>query len=282
MTANVIEPLACAWMISRWCGDAVRFSRVKEVVALIVCAAGVNAATASLGAGTAAVTSASPFWNTWQTWWVSNGLGILLVAPLIVAWSGVQDWLRGLRWELAVEPGLFMAAWCAAGWLIFQPVGTFHPLAPNPYMLVGLLAWPALRLGQRSVTLALVLLAILAVTSKAVIAGPLLWGGADAVERLLAVQVCIAFLAATGLLLTASYTETQSAERDFREGHNRLRALGDNLPNGMVYQIVRERDGSERFLYVSAGVEQLTGVPVEEVLARLPCWSVATPAKPVS
>src|ERR1017187_6104007 len=57
MTASVTESLAGAWLISRWCGEAVRFSRVKEVVALIVCATAVNACTALIGAGTASFIS---------------------------------------------------------------------------------------------------------------------------------------------------------------------------------------------------------------------------------
>lgn len=266
VTANIFESLAGAWLISRWCGDAVRFYRVKEVLALIACATGVNACTALLGAGTAAFTGASPFWDAWQTWWVADGLGILLVTPLIVTWSDFRDWFRGLRGERRLESWLFMATWCAAGWLVFRPVATFHPLSAQPYMLLGLLVWPALRLGPRSVTLALALLAILAVTSKAVSAGPLVGGGADPLESLLMAQVRFAFMTATGLLLAASYAEAQAAERSAREGHNRLRALGDNLPNGMVYQGVREHDGSMRFLYLSGGIEPMTGVSPEEVL----------------
>jgi integral membrane sensor domain MASE1 len=198
VTANVTESLASAWLISRWCGDAVRFYRVKEVVALIACATAVNACTAFAGAGTASFISSSPFWNTWQTWWVAHGLGILLVTPLIVTWSDFQDWFRGLRWERTLESWLFIIAWCAVGWLAFRPVATFHPLSHQPYVLLGLLAWPALRLGQREVTLALVVLAALAVSSEAVSAGPLLWGGADILARLLAVQVWLAFIAAAG------------------------------------------------------------------------------------
>jgi PAS domain S-box-containing protein len=46
-----------------------------------------------------------------------------------------------------------------------------------------------------------------------------------------------------------------------------LRALGDNLPGGMVYQLARELDGHSRFLYVSAGIEALHGVSTQAVLA---------------
>src|ERR1035437_8695577 len=31
VTASVTESLACAWLISRWCGEVVQFNRVKEV-----------------------------------------------------------------------------------------------------------------------------------------------------------------------------------------------------------------------------------------------------------
>ena len=46
----------------------------------------------------------------------------------------------------------------------------------------------------------------------------------------------------------------------------RLRLLGDNLPDSMIYQLERQEDGSARFLYVSAGVERLHGHKAEAVL----------------
>lgn len=62
-------------------------------------------------------------------------------------------------------------------------------------------------------------------------------------------------------------TRRDAAERQVRENEARLRALTDNLPGGMVYQIRTGLDGSERqFLYVSQSHEQLTGVPAEAVL----------------
>ena len=63
-------------------------------------------------------------------------------------------------------------------------------------------------------------------------------------------------------------TQRAEAERLLRENEARLRALTDNLPSGMVYQIATGRDGSERrFLYVSQSHEKLTGIPADAVLA---------------
>ncbi|HEV2568755.1 PAS domain S-box protein [Sphingomonas sp.] len=58
------------------------------------------------------------------------------------------------------------------------------------------------------------------------------------------------------------------AEAALRENEARLRALTDNLPAGMVYQVSTGRDGSARqFRYVSGSHKRLTGVPAEAVLA---------------
>jgi PAS domain S-box-containing protein len=61
------------------------------------------------------------------------------------------------------------------------------------------------------------------------------------------------------------------AERDrltdsLRESEERLRLLGDNLPDSAVYQYTHEPDGGVRFVHMSAGIERLNGVSVEEVL----------------
>ncbi|MBF0226350.1 MAG: PAS domain S-box protein [Desulfobacterales bacterium] len=51
------------------------------------------------------------------------------------------------------------------------------------------------------------------------------------------------------------------------ESESRLRALSDNLPGGLVYQIDSGVDAQQRkFSYISAGVEQLHSITAEEVL----------------
>jgi PAS domain S-box-containing protein len=72
-----------------------------------------------------------------------------------------------------------------------------------------------------------------------------------------------------GALLTLrDETARAAAESALRESEARVRALTDNLPSGMVYQISTGADGSERrFLFVSQSIEKLTGVPAAAVLA---------------
>ncbi len=61
-------------------------------------------------------------------------------------------------------------------------------------------------------------------------------------------------------------TEKKRAAEALRASEERLRLLGDNLPDSMVYQFAQEPDGSHHFLYVSAGIERLNGVKAEDVL----------------
>jgi PAS domain S-box-containing protein len=62
-------------------------------------------------------------------------------------------------------------------------------------------------------------------------------------------------------------TARKLTEIALQESEARVRALTDNLPSGMVYQLWTGPDGEGRkFLYVSQSHEQLTGVTAEAVL----------------
>jgi PAS domain S-box-containing protein len=61
--------------------------------------------------------------------------------------------------------------------------------------------------------------------------------------------------------------DVRAAEEALRESEERLRNIADHVPNGLVYQAVREPGGTVRFIYISQGLERLHGLPVEAVLA---------------
>jgi PAS domain S-box-containing protein len=265
MTANICESLACAGIMRAWCGDTIRFTRIRDIAALTFAATVANAGTACIGAATAALAGTANFANFWAAWWVSDGLGLLLVTPFVVSWVSPTRSLEPMGWRKRLEWLVFLAAWLFVALEAFK--AHHHTFSPQPYMLLLLVSWPALRFGQRTVSLSFVILAAFSVASDVVVDGPLLWGGQTPVERLLSLQMFLAFCAVAGFILTTSRAETRLAERVSRENHDRLRALSDNLPNGMVYQIVRELDGKMRFTYVSAGCQALNGVPAEDAMA---------------
>ncbi len=63
-------------------------------------------------------------------------------------------------------------------------------------------------------------------------------------------------------------SERKRAEQELLDSELRLRLLTDNIPDIAVYQYTRERDGGPRFIYMSAGLQEITGVKAEDCAAR--------------
>jgi PAS domain-containing protein len=63
-------------------------------------------------------------------------------------------------------------------------------------------------------------------------------------------------------------TALHAAQAAAHESREQLLALAENLPAGMIYQIIVRRDGDDRsFTYVSRSCVRLNGMTAEAVLA---------------
>lgn len=71
----------------------------------------------------------------------------------------------------------------------------------------------------------------------------------------------------TGMVgVNVDVTEERRAQRELSESEARLRSLADNLPYGMVYQIVVAPDGARRFSVVSEQCKTLNGVDAADAM----------------
>jgi PAS domain S-box-containing protein len=80
----------------------------------------------------------------------------------------------------------------------------------------------------------------------------------------------LAFVIVTAALLASllrmELMAREKTQNALRESEERLRLLGDNLPDSYVYQYLHDPKGASRFIYLSAGVEKLNGVKVSDAL----------------
>ena len=74
-----------------------------------------------------------------------------------------------------------------------------------------------------------------------------------------------------GWVLNRLLRGIRRSAQQFEEHESRLRLIGDNLPDGFVYQYTVDPDGQPRFNYVSAGVERVLGVTPGQALGDARC-----------
>ncbi|WAR43156.1 EAL domain-containing protein [Methylomonas rapida] len=67
--------------------------------------------------------------------------------------------------------------------------------------------------------------------------------------------------------ISRDITERKRFEEQLLASEERIRSLGNNLPDGYIYQYALDSDGKPCFQFVSKGVEKIHGVGVEQVLS---------------
>ncbi|MEI7996115.1 MAG: PAS domain S-box protein, partial [Methylococcaceae bacterium] len=75
------------------------------------------------------------------------------------------------------------------------------------------------------------------------------------------------FLAFWMLLRKQRQLQKLEVEAEKTKVNQQIQALGDNLPNGFIYQYERMSNGQKRFSYISAGVERTIGLKPSQVMA---------------
>lgn len=63
-------------------------------------------------------------------------------------------------------------------------------------------------------------------------------------------------------------SERKRIERTVRESEERVKTLGDNLPDGAIYQLLMPAEGGRRFSHMSDSIQRLTGISAAEAMAN--------------
>lgn len=201
-------------LLLRWVlGQPVTLTRLKEVLAL----AGLSATLGPVFGATIGVTvvilagSSTSFWSAWQIWWIADAVGVLLVGPLVLAWSGLDvSRLRGVRPQWLVEG---LALFAGLNVVAVGVYGDFLPPALSvPILILPFLLWAGMRFGPRGAAAALVLVALVGVWNTSQGRGPYMLLDTRPAQHILRTQVTLGIISLSVLVLAVIVTERQQAE----------------------------------------------------------------------
>ncbi len=222
---NTLEAVIGAALVRRFAGGRAAFDRPQDIlrfVGLAGCAS--TAVSATIGVASLAVAGYAPWTEVgliWLTWWLGDFAGILLVAPVVVLWSGGGSPVRLPRGRWLEAAGL-VAALLGLGSLIFAGGATPEQHAyPLTFLCLPVLLWAAFRFGPPGTSLAVLLLSATAVSATTRGLGPFARYASH--EALLLLQAFMATAALTMLPVAALVQERRRVQEGADRSEGRLR-----------------------------------------------------------
>ena len=141
---NAGEAVLVAGLIERWFGRPFAFDDLRRVLGFVA-AACLGAAASALG-GAATMTlfhTAAPYWDVWRAWFLSDAVGIVVVAPLVIELG--QVWREPpSRGELIEGLGVLALLTLVRFYVMGQPGDSWLSFNPGIMVLPPLL-WLAAR-----------------------------------------------------------------------------------------------------------------------------------------
>lgn len=227
---NTAEAIAGAWLLHSVPGFRIQLDRVRDVLALMILAAGLSPVlAATTGVATLHLSGIMPrteVADAWKSWWTGDAIGDLIAAPFILVWAQWNPRLRVKRMGESVTLGIAIVI---LGIVIFAGAPSIGSVARGrEYLFFPPLVWASLRFGTRGSVTSTAIAAVIAVVYTASGRGPFVRG--DLHDNLLALQLFVGIAGATFLLLGASIAERVKTARDLEaarevaEGANKAKA----------------------------------------------------------
>ncbi len=213
---NAGEALIAAVLLQRLAFDT-GLARLRDVLVFVLYGALIGPVVAAT-VGVASLTvsgeaAAGDFGRLWFVWWAGDAIGILVVAPLLLAWRRA--------WDVRPHPARALEAVVLTLALIVLTGMLFRTKLTYIYMIFPVTSWAAIRFGVRGAATAVALVAAMTIGFTLDGRGPFVAG--TPTHNLFLLQTFLALLAATTLSLAAAGREREDAERRVRDSEQWLR-----------------------------------------------------------
>jgi diguanylate cyclase (GGDEF)-like protein/PAS domain S-box-containing protein len=223
---NTLEALVGAWLLRRYSDFDQRLQRTHDVVVLVLGGALLSTLiSASIGGSMLCLGGAASwadFSKLWWVWWLGDALGVLTVTPMILVFApprpaSMESGRVGAGLVLCVLTAM-IALPVFFGWFDVGGAGRIWSYAVFPFVIAA-----AMRYGQSVTTASIFLVAGIAIFGTSQGYGP--FAEAALSESLLQLQLFIATMSVTALLLAAAMTEQRQHREALRFHRDHLQEL---------------------------------------------------------
>ncbi len=260
---NLMEILLAAGLLRRLRAPADWLGSVRSLMTFLgVAAILAPTAAAMLRSALIHVALQAPYWSAWETRWIADIVGMLIVAPLLLAWSRREAGAPGVRrpaLEIAgIVAGLVVATGLTVGsWVGGQAINHVALVFALPFQI-----WATLRFGGRGATAANAFVALVGIGALLTGVGPLATPS-NVTAALLTLQTLLATTAVATLVLVAALNERRAAE-------TRLRDAVESIGEGFALFDADDRlvlsNSMHRRMYARNNDLMVPGVRFEDIL----------------
>ena len=214
---NTLEGLVGAYLVNRFARGGRVFDRPRDIVGFALLAALISTTVAAtIGVVSLAIGGfirGPEAGSVWLTWWLGDAVGDIVVAPLLILWTGTKAIERYTR-EQAIEGIVLILV------AIVVTVAILGGIYPSRHYPLAFLAWPvvvwaALRFGPREVATLILVVSIIAIYRTMQGYGPFARSSTN--ESLVLLPLWTGVTAVTGLVLAAVIAAQRDVEGTWRE-----------------------------------------------------------------
>ncbi|WP_406171816.1 MASE1 domain-containing protein [Streptomyces sp. NBC_00996] len=213
---NTVAPV-CAYLLLRRVGFRIELDRLQDALSLVFLGAlGGMLISATLGTGVLVASgalTAQDFWPAWSVWWTGDAMGVLVIAPFLLA-------ARNARWPRGTPVLRWVEALALVGGTAVVTAAATHSSLDLLFLVVPFLIWAAFRFQLAGAAPCVLIASVVAIDAGAVGSGP--FSGQDLLAKMVILQAFNGTVSLTALLLSAMVAERNRTLREIEEACERL------------------------------------------------------------
>jgi PAS domain S-box-containing protein len=265
---NTLGPLCGAWLLRQLPRFQPSLTRLRDVLGMCICGALCGTAvSATVGAGVLFLTGVnawSGFGSAWLMWWLGDAMGVLIVTPLALTFTGLMSIRGDRRW---FEFACLLLGAAGSALLIFDPRLGLMRAGLFAFGVFPFVLWGAIRFETAGAAVVSFLISAVAVWGTARGFGPFIKG--NALQNATLLQSFLGVTSVSGIILAAVIAERaqlireQSAHEALERSEKSYRVIVET-----AYEGIWKVDTNFITSFVNRRMAELLGHAVEEMLGR--------------